>query len=267
MVQAHQHPATSWERCGGSHANEAEEVDGGTLATWLGANGSRHTPFQKWLLSGEFGRVSIIYHILSYRIYLNVLGGSGLGPSFSRSGRCGRSRRSLSGCPTCNVRVQRSFGCNHMTCTQCRTHFCYRCGTRLDSESPYGHFRSGGCPTFDTAEVQRMAQREQQGQGYVEDELRRLQEEFGDQRELFAQFQRGRVQLRGAGGRGNVAARLRMGNVQCPTCGQWNGRVGGLNHIRCGMCRSSYCGHCRRRIQGVIAHHFRGEQSCPQHWQ
>lgn len=170
-------------------------------------------------------------------------------------------------CPTCNVRVQRSFGCNHMTCTQCRTHFCYRCGTQLDSENPYAHFRSGGCPTFDTAEVQRMAQREQQGHGYVEDELRRLQEEFGDQRELFAQFQRVRVPMRGPGGRGNVAARLRMGDVQCPTCGQWNGRVGGLNHIRCGMCRSSYCGHCRRRIQGVIAHHFRGEQSCPQHWQ
>jgi hypothetical protein len=31
------------------------------------------------------------------------------------------------------------------------------------------------------------------------------------------------------------------------------------------MCRSSYCGNCRRRIHGVITHHFRGENSCPQH--
>lgn len=172
-------------------------------------------------------------------------------------------------CPNCSVRVHRSAGCNHMTCTQCRTHFCYRCGARLNAEDPYSHFRTGGCTTFDTEEVRRMAlqQRDNNAQGFVDVELQRLREEFGDQGQLFAQFQARRVNAprRGAEGRGNIAARLRLGEVQCPTCGQWNGRTGGLNHIRCGMCRSSYCGNCRRRIQGVITHHFRGENSCPQH--
>ena len=172
-------------------------------------------------------------------------------------------------CPNCKVRVQRSAGCNHMTCTQCRSHFCYRCGASLSPEDPYAHFRMGGCTTFDTDEVRRMAlqQRDNQAQGFVDDELQRLRQEFGDQAGLFAQFQAGRnnAPRRGAEGRGNIAARLRQGEVQCPTCGQWNGRHGGLNHIRCGMCRSSYCGNCRRRIQGVITHHFRGENACPQH--
>ncbi|CAK9091258.1 Probable E3 ubiquitin-protein ligase RNF217 (RING finger protein 217) [Durusdinium trenchii] len=160
-------------------------------------------------------------------------------------------------CPNCHVRVQRSAGCNHMTCTRCRTHFCYRCGKKLDPEMPYNHFSATGCTTFDTEEVRRMAmqQRDRQGQGFIDVELERLREEFGEQRDLFAQFERQRpgvperaVRL----GRRNIADRLRNGEVQCPSCGQWNGRVGGLNHIRCGMCRGSYCGHCRRRGQSEL---------------
>eukprot|EP00913_Durusdinium_trenchii_P028803 g27009.t2 len=158
-----------------------------------------------------------------------------------------------------------------MTCTRCRTHFCYRCGKKLDPEMPYNHFSATGCTTFDTEEVRRMAmqQRDRQGQGFIDVELERLREEFGEQRDLFAQFERQRPGVRPERavrlGRRNIADRLRNGEVQCPSCGQWNGRVGGLNHIRCGMCRGSYCGHCRRRIQGVITQHFRGEQACPQH--
>ncbi|CAJ1331092.1 unnamed protein product, partial [Effrenium voratum] len=123
-------------------------------------------------------------------------------------------------CPQCSVRVQRSMGCNHMTCTQ--------------------HFRAGGCTTFDTEEVQRMAMRQRQAVGFVDDELERLRAEFGDQGNLFAQFQADRQHRGGAlppAGRRNVAQRLRQGEVQCPVCGQFNGRAGGLNHIRCGMCR------------------------------
>eukprot|EP00930_Biecheleria_cincta_P040907 TRINITY_DN28007_c0_g1_i1.p1 TRINITY_DN28007_c0_g1~~TRINITY_DN28007_c0_g1_i1.p1 ORF type:complete len:728 (+),score=117.89 TRINITY_DN28007_c0_g1_i1:114-2297(+) len=171
-------------------------------------------------------------------------------------------------CPSCHVRVQRSAGCNHMTCTQCRTHFCYRCGKQLDSDDPYSHFGRGSCTTFDTEEVQRMAAEERRGGGlFVDEELQRLRNEFGDQAQLFAQFQaaaahgtRPRV-----GGRAAVVRRRQAGDVQCPTCAQWNGRNGTLNHIRCAACRSSYCGACRRRIQGVVTNHFRGEGACPQH--
>lgn len=48
--------------------------------------------------------------------------------------------RSTSPCPVCESPVQKSEGCNHMTCYQCRTHFCYLCGTWLDPFDPYRHF-------------------------------------------------------------------------------------------------------------------------------
>ena len=34
-------------------------------------------------------------------------------------------------CPTCLVYIQRSSGCNHMTCNRCSTEFCYYCGDRF----------------------------------------------------------------------------------------------------------------------------------------
>lgn len=34
-------------------------------------------------------------------------------------------------CPLCNVFIQRSTGCDHMTCNRCDTHFCYKCGGRF----------------------------------------------------------------------------------------------------------------------------------------
>lgn len=33
------------------------------------------------------------------------------------------------------IHIQRTEGCDHMTCTQCNTNFCYRCGER------YRHLR------------------------------------------------------------------------------------------------------------------------------
>ncbi|KAF2710727.1 RWD-domain-containing protein [Pleomassaria siparia CBS 279.74] len=43
-------------------------------------------------------------------------------------------------CPECSVPCQKAFGCNHMTCFQCKTHFCYLCGSWLPPDNPYGHF-------------------------------------------------------------------------------------------------------------------------------
>jgi IBR domain, a half RING-finger domain len=31
-------------------------------------------------------------------------------------------------CPSCSAKVQRTGGCNHMTCFVCGQHFCYICG-------------------------------------------------------------------------------------------------------------------------------------------
>jgi len=43
-------------------------------------------------------------------------------------------------CPGCQCHVEKTMGCNHMTCWKCSQHFCYRCGTRLNADSPYSHF-------------------------------------------------------------------------------------------------------------------------------
>lgn len=34
-------------------------------------------------------------------------------------------------CPLCQVYIQRSTGCDHMTCSRCETEFCYKCGGLL----------------------------------------------------------------------------------------------------------------------------------------
>ncbi|KAF9229656.1 hypothetical protein BS17DRAFT_771752 [Gyrodon lividus] len=51
-------------------------------------------------------------------------------------------------CPGCEVRVEKSMGCNHMTCAKCGTHFCYRCGAKILSTNPYQHFSIPHTPCF-----------------------------------------------------------------------------------------------------------------------
>ncbi|TCD70047.1 translation termination inhibitor protein itt1 [Steccherinum ochraceum] len=56
--------------------------------------------------------------------------------------------QSTTACPTCRVPVEKSLGCNHMTCAKCGQHFCYRCGDKLASSNPYGHFSTPGLKCF-----------------------------------------------------------------------------------------------------------------------
>ncbi|SMR46644.1 unnamed protein product [Zymoseptoria tritici ST99CH_1E4] len=57
-------------------------------------------------------------------------------------------RLHTSPCPYCSAPVQKTMGCNHMNCFNCNTHFCYLCGSWLDSQNPYQHFNKGGSPCF-----------------------------------------------------------------------------------------------------------------------
>ncbi|KAB5540028.1 hypothetical protein PHYPO_G00096420 [Pangasianodon hypophthalmus] len=41
-----------------------------------------------------------------------------------------QGQRNAQKCPQCKVHIQRVDGCDHMTCTQCNTNFCYRCGEK-----------------------------------------------------------------------------------------------------------------------------------------
>ncbi|KKY23779.1 putative ring finger protein [Diplodia seriata] len=51
-------------------------------------------------------------------------------------------RMHTSQCPTCSSPCQKTQGCNHMCCFQCRTHFCYLCGAWLAPDNPYQHFNN-----------------------------------------------------------------------------------------------------------------------------
>jgi E3 ubiquitin-protein ligase RNF14 len=41
---------------------------------------------------------------------------------------------------TNNLLTIMTVGCNHMTCAQCKTHFCYLCAAWLNPDHPYQHF-------------------------------------------------------------------------------------------------------------------------------
>ncbi|XP_053598157.1 E3 ubiquitin-protein ligase RNF14 [Microplitis demolitor] len=44
-------------------------------------------------------------------------------------------------CPHCNTAIEKSDGCNKMTCGRCNTYFCWVCGTRLNPSMPYFHYQ------------------------------------------------------------------------------------------------------------------------------
>lgn len=56
--------------------------------------------------------------------------------------------KSTMGCPGCGVHVEKSAGCNHMTCVKCKQHFCYLCGEKLAPSEPYKHFNTPGKKCF-----------------------------------------------------------------------------------------------------------------------
>ena len=47
-------------------------------------------------------------------------------------------------CPNCQTIIEKIDGCNKMTCPKCETHFCYLCGSKLNQQDPYRHFRNIG---------------------------------------------------------------------------------------------------------------------------
>lgn len=51
-------------------------------------------------------------------------------------------------CPRCEVAVEKSEGCNHMTCMRCGTHFCYRCGSKILGGNPYEHYSRAGTSCY-----------------------------------------------------------------------------------------------------------------------
>lgn len=55
-------------------------------------------------------------------------------------------RSNMKKCPGCRTIIEKSEGCNKMTCSICSMMFCFLCGDILDSEAPYSHFNKPFSP-------------------------------------------------------------------------------------------------------------------------
>ncbi|KXZ53617.1 hypothetical protein GPECTOR_6g534 [Gonium pectorale] len=59
-------------------------------------------------------------------------------------------RTNTKSCPKCGVAIEKNHGCNHMTCANCRTHFCWKCGKAFgDSTNTYQHLMREHGGVFD----------------------------------------------------------------------------------------------------------------------
>jgi len=134
-------------------------------------------------------------------------------------------------CPACKMAIEKSEGCNKMTCGNCGAYFCYRCGKLI---SGYEHFREGECVLFEWQDIQdfnaRMAG--QHAQVHIDLQMQR---------------------------RNPV---LRVNLTRCPNCGQQNLKEQQNNHIACWACNMHFCFLCRDVIKGTG--HF-SRQGCKQH--
>lgn len=134
-------------------------------------------------------------------------------------------------CPTCKIAVQKSEGCNKMTCLNCGGFFCFQCG---QSVRGYDHFRNSTmCVLFDQIEIDRWELQFNLRVPQVQDP------------------QNPRV------AEGNSAAR------PCPNCKQVNYKDRGNNHIFCWACQNHYCGLCNMMVRRGAGHF--GVNKCKQH--
>ncbi|KAL3133812.1 hypothetical protein ABBQ32_008286 [Trebouxia sp. C0010 RCD-2024] len=139
-------------------------------------------------------------------------------------------------CPACGMAIERSEGCNKMTCSACGAYFCYKCNQQIEG---YKHYWNGGCVLFDLDEIQRWEQQMgQQMMGLPQQD--QLQEGF--------------------------AARQAHG-CRCPRCGRLNHKQDNNNNMRCPFCTVNFCYLCKELLmaRGSSGKHFGPKKACKQH--
>ncbi|RDY12418.1 E3 ubiquitin-protein ligase RNF14, partial [Mucuna pruriens] len=132
-------------------------------------------------------------------------------------------------CPSCDMAISRTEGCNKMKCGNCEQYFCYRCNKAIDASDPYGHFRDGSCELFP--------------------------------REMVESWQE-RINNRQAVGQLQATLFPQRGLV-CPNCRQFNAKIGNNNHLFCWACQSHYCYLCKEIVRRGTKHY--GPKGCKQH--
>ncbi|KAG2444472.1 hypothetical protein HXX76_001224 [Chlamydomonas incerta] len=145
-------------------------------------------------------------------------------------------------CPCCSMAVEKTEGCNKMTCAYCGVYWCWRCSGVIKG---YDHFKEDGCELFDQAEIDRWNARWNGG--------------------LFEAPRRNEVEANVAAL--NIARRIGQGRwCHCVVCGQQNLKEGGNNNIRCWSCNSHFCYLCRTWLRNRPGAHFgTGAGRCKQH--
>ena len=140
-------------------------------------------------------------------------------------------------CPRCRGYIEKSEGCNKMSCS-CGCKFCYRCGKDI-TEVGYDHFGATTCNLFEQSEIDNW-ERAQNGA-------------------LFGFRHRGDLAAAEARALGRAPPR----QVRCPFCGQPVFQEGKNNDARCWACKGRFCVACNARIGKGAKHFVKG--GCAQH--
>lgn len=156
-------------------------------------------------------------------------------------------------CPGCGTAIQRTEGCNKMSCANCGAFFCWRCNKQIEG---YTHFKAGSeCVLFDEAEILRWERRWEAEVGF--------HAAAGFRNDYLA----AEAAAGGGGEDGEGRQRRRVDPlpaVNCPCCGQLNYKLARNNHARCWSCSRHFCCQCRTVLQRKGGTHF-GPGGCKQH--
>lgn len=141
-------------------------------------------------------------------------------------------------CPACGMAIEKTEGCNKMTCGYCGAFFCWQCLQVVDG---YQHFHQGSCQMFEPEEIARW-------NAMMMDQ--RNVEVYERQRRVLVALRRDPDRLR---------------RCRCPVCGQDNVKEGGNNLIRCWACTHHFCYLCRTWLRNKVGAHFSAASGCKQH--